>query len=44
MVCISLDGIAALGELQLRLWNDLVECESTAAEDLASVAMAIERS
>lgn len=43
LVGVGLDGITALGELQLRLGDDLVECESTAAKDLAGVAMAMKK-
>jgi hypothetical protein len=43
MICVSLDGITTFCELQLRLWDDLVEGESTTTEDLAGVAMAMDR-
>lgn len=42
VVGVGLDGITTLGKFQLRLWDDLVEGESTTAQDLASVAMAME--
>jgi hypothetical protein len=43
LVGVSLDGIAALGERQLRLGNDLVEGEGTTAKNFARIAMAREK-
>lgn len=40
MVRVCLDIVATLCELQLGLWNDLVEGESSSSEDLAGVAVA----
>ena len=41
VVGVGFDRITSLCELQLRLWDDLVECESTATEDFAGIAMAM---
>jgi hypothetical protein len=44
MIGVDLDSITALGELKVRLGDDLVKCESTTTKDLAGVAMAMEKS
>lgn len=40
LVGVALQRVAALVELEDRLWDDLVEGEGAAAEDLACVAVA----
>lgn len=40
MVGVCLDAITTLGELQLGLWDDLVEGEGSSSKDLAGIAMA----